>query len=95
MILRSHFSPINNEISPSFLLFLYQIIDKVPDYTPLSGGGDEGGDVVNKSWLKSASEDELRSKKQKFQQIRIGALAQFWMVILMMKLRLLMPLRMS
>ena len=36
MILRSHFTPISNEISPSFLLFLYQIIDKVPYHNPLS-----------------------------------------------------------
>lgn len=33
------------------------------DYTPLSDGDDEGGDIVNKSWLKSATEDELRSRK--------------------------------
>ena len=37
--------------------------DDTTDYTPLYGGGDEGDDVVDKSWLKSASEDELRSKK--------------------------------
>lgn len=37
--------------------------DDTTDYTPLSDGDDEGGDIVNKSWLKSATEDELRSRK--------------------------------
>lgn len=37
--------------------------DDTTDYTPLSDGDDEGGNIVNKSWLKSANEDELRSRK--------------------------------
>ena len=37
--------------------------DDTADHAPLSSGDDEGGDIVNKSWLKSATEDELRSRK--------------------------------
>lgn len=37
--------------------------DETTDYTTLPDGDEEGGIIVKKNWLKSATDDELRSKK--------------------------------